>query len=108
MTRAFTGRLARGIRNQFLDDHSHHAPAAYPEVHCLTSPVRAAGRKSGNPDVLNDGLRVSASLMTWLALRFSWPREPGGTSPAQSSRSTAVCPRSTASRGRLAALAGRG
>src|SRR5262249_10378598 len=33
MTRAFTGRLARGIRNQFLDEHSHHAPAAYPEVH---------------------------------------------------------------------------
>ena len=53
MTRAFTGRLARGIRNQFLDDHSHHAPAAYPEVHYLTSPVRAAGRNSGNPDVVN-------------------------------------------------------
>jgi len=53
MTRAFTGRLARGIRNQFLDDHSHHAPAAYPEVHYLTSPVRAAGRSSGNPDLVN-------------------------------------------------------
>jgi nitronate monooxygenase len=53
MTRAFTGRLARGIRNQFLDDHNHHAPAAYPEVHYLTSPVRAAGRSSGNPDLVN-------------------------------------------------------
>jgi nitronate monooxygenase len=53
MTRAFTGRLARGIRNQFLADHTHHAPAAYPEVHYLTSPVRAAGRDSGNPDVVN-------------------------------------------------------
>jgi len=53
MTRAFTGRLARGIRNQFLDTHSHHAPAAYPEVHYLTSPVRAAGRDSGNPDLVN-------------------------------------------------------
>jgi len=53
MTRAFTGRLARGIRNQFLDDHSHHAPAAYPELHYLTSPVRAAGRDSGNPDLVN-------------------------------------------------------
>jgi nitronate monooxygenase len=53
MTRAFTGRLARGIRNQFLDDHGHHAPVAYPEVHYLTSPVRAAGRSNGNPDLVN-------------------------------------------------------
>ena len=53
MTRAFTGRLARGIRNQFLDDHSHHAPAAYPQVHYLTSPVRAAGRNAGNLDLIN-------------------------------------------------------
>ncbi|HUB38907.1 MAG TPA: nitronate monooxygenase [Streptosporangiaceae bacterium] len=53
LTRAFTGRLARGIRNQFLDDHAHHAPAAYPEVHYLTSPVRAAGRSAGNPDLVN-------------------------------------------------------
>jgi NAD(P)-dependent dehydrogenase (short-subunit alcohol dehydrogenase family) len=29
-------------------------------VHYLTSPARAARRKSGNPDVVNDGLRVSA------------------------------------------------
>jgi nitronate monooxygenase len=53
LTRAFTGRLARGIRNQFLDDHSLHAPVAYPEVHYLTSPVRAAGRSSGNADLVN-------------------------------------------------------
>jgi nitronate monooxygenase len=53
MTRAFTGRLARGIRNQFMDEHSQAAPAAYPEVHFLTAPLRAAGRSSGNPDLVN-------------------------------------------------------
>jgi nitronate monooxygenase len=53
MTRAFTGRLARGIRNQFLDEHSHDAPAAYPEVHHLTAPLRAVGRAAGNPEVVN-------------------------------------------------------
>jgi nitronate monooxygenase len=53
MTRAFTGRLARGIRNQFLDEHGQHAPAAYPEVHFLTAPLRAAGRAAGNPDLVN-------------------------------------------------------
>jgi nitronate monooxygenase len=53
MTRAFTGRLARGIRNRFLDEHGQDAPAAYPEVHFLTAPLRAAGRAAGNPDVVN-------------------------------------------------------
>jgi len=52
-TRAFTGRLARGIRNQFLDEHSAHAPAAYPEVHYLTAPLRAAGRSSGDAGLVN-------------------------------------------------------
>jgi nitronate monooxygenase len=53
MTRAFTGRLARGIRNRFLDEHSQAAPAAYPDVHYLTAPLRAAGRSAGSPDLVN-------------------------------------------------------
>jgi len=53
MTRAFTGRLARGIRNGLLDAHSAAAPVAYPEVHYLTAPLRAAGRTSGNTDLVN-------------------------------------------------------
>jgi nitronate monooxygenase len=53
MTRAFTGRLARGIRNQFLSDHSAGAPVAYPEIHHLTAPLRQAGRTAGNPDLVN-------------------------------------------------------
>jgi nitronate monooxygenase len=53
MTRAFTGRLARGIRNEFLVEHSQAAPAAYPEVHFLTAPLRAAARSAGNPELVN-------------------------------------------------------
>jgi nitronate monooxygenase len=53
MTRAFTGRLARGIRNRFLDEHSAVAPSAYPEVHHLTSPMRRAARAAGDPDLVN-------------------------------------------------------
>jgi nitronate monooxygenase len=53
VTRAFTGRLARGIRNRFLDEHSAAAPAAYPEVHHVTAPLRAAGRAAGDAAVLN-------------------------------------------------------
>ena len=53
MTRAFTGRIARGIRNRFLDEHSAGAPAAYPEIHHLTAPLRQAARAAGNPDLVN-------------------------------------------------------
>jgi nitronate monooxygenase len=43
VTRAFTGRPARGIRNAFLDAHTAAAPAAYPQVHHMTRPIRAHG-----------------------------------------------------------------
>jgi nitronate monooxygenase len=53
MTRAFTGRLARGIRNRFLDRYSADAPVAYPELHHLTAPLRQAGRAAGDPELVN-------------------------------------------------------
>jgi nitronate monooxygenase len=43
LTRAFSGRPARGLVNRFLIEHTPHAPAAYPNVHHLTKPVRATG-----------------------------------------------------------------
>ncbi|SEQ60757.1 nitroalkane oxidase [Lentzea xinjiangensis] len=43
LTRAFSGRPARGLANRFLVENSPHAPAAYPNVHHLTKPVRATG-----------------------------------------------------------------
>jgi nitronate monooxygenase len=53
LTRAFTGRQARGIANRFLREHSADAPIAYPEIHHVTAPLRAAGRAANDPDVLN-------------------------------------------------------
>jgi nitronate monooxygenase len=53
VTRAFTGRLARGIRNRFLDRHGAAAPAAYPELHHLTAPLRQAGRAAGDAGLVN-------------------------------------------------------
>lgn len=53
LTRAFTGRTARGIVNRFLRAHSAAAPAAYPEVHHLTAPLRAAARERGDADGLH-------------------------------------------------------
>ncbi|MEU6574049.1 nitronate monooxygenase [Streptomyces sp. NPDC046805] len=48
LTRAFSGRPARGLVNRFLREHGRYAPAAYPEIHHLTSPLRKAAAKAGD------------------------------------------------------------
>jgi nitronate monooxygenase len=53
LTRAFTGRLARGIRNEFMDAHHEAAPIAYPEIHYLTAPLRQAARARGDAGLVN-------------------------------------------------------
>jgi nitronate monooxygenase len=50
LTRAFTGRRARGIVNAFMREHDGHSPTAYPHVHHLTTPLRAAARAQGDSD----------------------------------------------------------
>jgi nitronate monooxygenase len=52
LTRAFSGRLARGIVNRFQREHAD-APSAYPEVHHLTTPMRAAARAEGDAESIN-------------------------------------------------------
>lgn len=49
LTRAFTGRPARGLVNRFMREHGPYAPPAYPEVHHLTSGLRKAAAKVGDP-----------------------------------------------------------
>ena len=53
LTRAFSGRTARTIRNRLVEEYGAAAPRAYPEVHHLTAPLRAHGRAAGDPDVVN-------------------------------------------------------
>jgi nitronate monooxygenase len=53
VTKAFSGRYARGLRNRFIVEHEDHAPLAYPEVHYLTSPLRAAAVRAGDPHGTN-------------------------------------------------------
>jgi nitronate monooxygenase len=52
VTRAFTGRWARGLANRFAIEHPD-APRGYPQVHHLTRPLRAAATAAGDPDVPN-------------------------------------------------------
>ena len=53
VTKSFSGRYARGLRNRFIDDHEAQAPFGYPEVHYLTGPVRAAAVRAGDPHGTN-------------------------------------------------------
>jgi nitronate monooxygenase len=53
VTRAFTGRPARGIVNRFMEEHGDAAPLGYPEIHHVTSPIRAAARRAGDADAFN-------------------------------------------------------
>jgi nitronate monooxygenase len=53
LTRAFSGRNARGIVNRFMTEHGTSAPVGYPDVHHLTTPVRAAARRAGDPEAVS-------------------------------------------------------
>lgn len=65
VTKAFSGRYARGLRNRFIDEHEKQAPFGYPEVHYLTSPLRKASVQAGDPHATNvwagTGFRAATS-----------------------------------------------
>jgi nitronate monooxygenase len=52
ITRAFTGRRARGIVNRFMREHAD-APSAYPQINYVTAPLRAAARVAGDSERIN-------------------------------------------------------
>ncbi len=75
VTRAFTGRPARALRNGFTDRHDD-APVGYPAVHHLTRALRQAAGKAGDADRLHlwagTGYRNApegpvADVIAWLA-----------------------------------------
>ncbi|MCM2576063.1 nitronate monooxygenase [Streptomyces meridianus] len=49
LTRAFSGRPARGLVNRFLSEYGPYAPAAYPQVHFLAAGLRRAAAATGDP-----------------------------------------------------------
>lgn len=52
VTRAFTGRRARGIVNEFMRAHPD-APSGYPQLNHVTAPLRAAAREAGDAERIN-------------------------------------------------------
>jgi nitronate monooxygenase len=65
VTRAFSGRPARGLVNGFIVDHLD-APPAYPEVNNATRPLRAAAAADGDTERMSlwagQGYRQAAEL----------------------------------------------
>jgi nitronate monooxygenase len=53
VTRAFTGRAARGIVNEFMTEHDAGAVSAYPEIHHVTQPLRRQARANGDASAIN-------------------------------------------------------
>jgi NAD(P)H-dependent flavin oxidoreductase YrpB (nitropropane dioxygenase family) len=51
--RAFTGRIARGIRNAFSDRYDPAAPAGYPAIHHVTAPLRRWAAENEDPAYLH-------------------------------------------------------
>jgi len=66
LTRAFSGRSARGIVNRFQAEHAS-APSAYPQIHHATAPLRAAARAAGDATGFN----------LWAGQAFALGRECG-------------------------------
>ncbi|UGY91372.1 nitronate monooxygenase [Streptomyces gobiensis] len=66
LTRAFSGRPARGLVNRFMREHGPYAPAAYPQVHHLTAGLRKAAARAGDPQGMalwaGQGHRMARSL----------------------------------------------
>jgi nitronate monooxygenase len=64
VTRAFTGRPARGLVNRFMLDHPD-PPPAYPELHFATRPLRAAAAAAGDTSRMNlwagEGFRAATT-----------------------------------------------
>lgn len=71
LTRAFTGRYARGIENRFMREMRpvEREVPTYPVQNRLTQPLRAAAAKAGEPEIL--------SLWAGQAVRLARPGEAG-------------------------------
>jgi nitronate monooxygenase len=53
VTRAFSGRYARGLANDFTARYDDVAPLGYPEVNQMTGPLRRAAFAAGDPHGTN-------------------------------------------------------
>ncbi len=70
LTNVLTGRTARGINNEFIEELNHYANKIlpYPIQHALTAPVRAAAQQKNNLDYMSLFTGQAAYLSQGLAV----------------------------------------
>jgi nitronate monooxygenase len=97
LTRAFSGRWARGLVNGFIADHGD-APAAYPDINNATRPLRAAAAAKGDTERMSlwagQGYRAArdrpaGEIIEWLCSSRGLPaaKLPPGAGAHQTSES---------------------
>lgn len=63
ITRAFSGKAARGLRNRFIEEWGEKEPAPFPVQNVLTGELRAAARKAGRAELVNLWAGQAAPMM---------------------------------------------
>ncbi|HET9554421.1 MAG TPA: nitronate monooxygenase, partial [Anaeromyxobacteraceae bacterium] len=64
LTAAFSGRLARGLQNRFMEAMAGAARLPYPLQHWLTVELRSAAAKAGNADLMSCWAGQAVALVT--------------------------------------------
>jgi nitronate monooxygenase len=76
VTRAFSGRPARGLVNRFMLDHPG-APSGYPEINNATRPLRAAAAAAGDTGRMSlyagEGFRAATTRPAAEIVELLWP-----------------------------------
>lgn len=65
ITRAFTGRPARAVVNDFVTEFDEVAPAVYPHIHYVTAPLRAAAKNANDARWINAWASTEYQRCTW-------------------------------------------
>ncbi|MGO3326687.1 NAD(P)H-dependent flavin oxidoreductase [Gordonia sp. (in: high G+C Gram-positive bacteria)] len=75
-TRAYSGRLARGLENDFIRANTDYAPSVYPQINTLTGGIRRAA--ADDPQVINlwagSGFRSAQAISAADVVRTLAPR----------------------------------
>ena len=64
LTKAFSGKMARGISNRFINEMSEFALAPYPFQNDLTKEIRKEAAKQGNTEFMSLWAGESVHLST--------------------------------------------
>lgn len=89
ITRAFSGRPARGLLNAFIAEYGGAAPKAYPQVHHLTKGLRAEAGRRGDADGValwaGTGFRHASTQPARVVLTRLWQGTVRSRTPMASS-----------------------